>query len=114
MSQVNIGGGTIAETFLETLKLKSQTRTLAGALTMTAKDAPLQFMDPGGAARTVTLPAEADSDGLCFIIHNTADAAEILTIQDDAPATVVTPTQNECGVVYCDGATWHGFVATEA
>ena len=114
MAQVNIGGGRISETFLETFKLKTQTRTLAADLTLTTKDAPVQFIDPGGAARNVTLPAEASSEGLVFFIQNTADAAEVLTVRDDTPATVVTPTQNEGCVVYCDGTTWHGFVGAEA
>lgn len=114
MSQVTIQGGLIEFAFHNQLKLKSETKTLAGAHTLDKKSATLQFIDPGGAARTITLPAEADSDGLVFIVMNTADALEILTIQDDTPATVVTPTQNEMAIVVCDGTTWRGFTAIEA
>jgi len=110
----NIEFAEIIEAVLHNMRVEPTTRTLGAALSLVAKDTCLQFIDPGGAARTITLPAEADSKGKIFIIMNTADAAEILTIQDDTPATVVTPTQNECAVVFCDGTTWRGFVATEA
>jgi len=86
------------------------TETLAGNKTLTATDAPVQFLDPGGAARTVTLPAEASSTGLVYLIANRADLAEDLTVQDDGAATVVTISQNECGIIFCDGVTWEGFV----
>lgn len=99
---------------MKKLQLGHNTETLAGNKTLTNEDPPLQFLDPGGAGRTITLPAEAVSEGLTFIIHNTADALEVLTIQDDGAATIVTPTQDEAAVVYCDGVTWHGFVAAEA
>ena len=88
--------------------------TLGGNLTLTPKSPPLQFIDPNG-ARTLTLPAEADSKGLTFLIHNNAGGAEIITIKDDAAATIATPTQNEMALVYCDGVSWHGVVvATES
>lgn len=95
---------------LNQLRLNSETRTLAGAVTLTKTSPTLQFMDPGGAARTVTLPAEADSKGLVFVISNEADAAEIITVQDDATNAIVTPTQNEAAIVFCDGTSWSGIV----
>lgn len=87
------------------------TETLAGAKVLVASDAPLQNLDPGGAGRNIDLPAVTDMAGATFIIKNTADAAEILTIRlASAGATVATPTQNETAIVYCDGTTWHGLV----
>ena len=85
--------------------------TLAAHRTLTLAEVQAsRFMafDPGGAARNLILPAEADCAGLFLFISNTADNAEIITIQDDTPATVCTPTQNEDAVVWCDGTKWYG------
>lgn len=85
----------------------ANTETLSGDKTIAAGDPQIQFLDPGGASRTVTLPSAAE--GLFFIIVNTADAAEDLTISDGA-STVVTISQNEAGLVVSDGTSWKGFV----
>jgi hypothetical protein len=90
----------------------TNTETLAAGKTMSHDDAKYQFLDPGGAGRTVTLPAEEESAGLMFVIANTADAAEILTIEDDASAAIATPTQNETAIVFCDGTSWVGIVGS--
>jgi hypothetical protein len=66
--------------------------------------------DPGGGARNLVLPAEADCAGIILYIHNASDDTEILTIQDDTPATVCTPTEGESAVVFCDGVSWRGLV----
>ncbi len=85
--------------------------TLAADKTMAASDDFLQVLDPGGAGRNVDLPAEAE--GLAYAIVNTADAAETLTVREDAGATTIaTVAQNERAICYCDGPTWHGFVCT--
>lgn len=106
MSAVTITGGTISGTFLRNLLLDSQTRTLAAGLTMTTQDSPLQMMDPGGSGRTIVLPAEADSEGLSFLVYNSADNAEDLTFNDDAAVLVGVIGQNEAGLFACDGTTW--------
>lgn len=106
MGEVNITGGTISGTLLRNLLLDSQTRTLAAGLTMTVADSPLQMLDPGGAGRTVVLPAEADSDGLSFLVYNSADAAEDLTFNNDAAGLVGVIGQNEAGLFACNGTTW--------
>lgn len=99
--------------FLERLKFSSRTLTLAGTLTMTNRDPIVAFLDPGGAGRKVLLPAE--EDGLFFAFVNTADAAEVLTIKDDADAvTFATPTQAEAAVVFCNGVTWGGLVGASS
>ncbi|QDT41070.1 hypothetical protein Pan241w_11290 [Gimesia alba] len=84
----------------------SNVETLTANKTLTVDDARVQVLDPGGAARDVTLPAEALSYGDSFIIDNTADAAEAITVKDDSPATVGTVSQNEVGIFFCDGTTW--------
>lgn len=81
--------------------------TATGDLTLTAQYRRYLRIDPGGAARNVDLPAEATSNGLSFEILNTADAAEALTVRDDAGATVVTIAQNEKATVHCDGTSWY-------
>ena len=91
--------------------------TLTGARTITtaeAEETTLWSLDPGGAGRTVTLPAEADCAGLVLFVSNEADGAEILTIEDDGSNTIVTPTQNEAAILWCDGVSWFGLVGASA
>jgi hypothetical protein len=113
MSAQTITGGVIEDAVHNIMRFKTETRTLAGNVVLTTKSPTVQVMDPT-AARSVTLPAEADSAGLMFVIINTADAAEIITVQDDTPATVVTPTQAEAAIVWCDGVAWYGMVGAFA
>lgn len=91
--------------------------TLAGNRTLTIDEVntyqALAF-DPGGAGRNLVLPAEEACAGVILFISNTADAAEILTVQNDAAATVVTPTQGEACVVWCDGVRWYGLVGAQS
>jgi hypothetical protein len=91
--------------------------TLAGARVITqAEIERYQAMafDPGGAGRNVDLPAVANNKGTYLYISNTADAAEVLTIRDAAAATIVTPTQNESCLVWCDGVRWYGHVGAQS
>ena len=108
---VNLGGGFMKDVFMGPTRFSNVTMTLSANLTLTADSPTLLFIDPNG-GRDLTLPAEANSDGLMFIIINRAGGAEILDIKDDSPATIVTPTQNEVALVFCDGTTWEGFVAS--
>ena len=87
----------------------ANTEDLAGTKTLTDADIPVQYLNPDGSGRDVNLPAEAAANHI-FIIVNTADAAEDLTIKDDSPATIITVGQNEAGVVVSDGTDWKGFV----
>jgi len=87
------------------------TETLAGDKVLVFGDAPVQALDPGGAGRNIDLPAVTGLEGEVFIIENTADAAEILTIRlTGGGATVCTPTQNETAIVYCRNGAWKGIV----
>lgn len=95
--------------FLEGVYLAHATTTLSGALTLTVSSPMIQFLDTGGADRTVTLPAEADSDGLAFHFYNSADADETLTINDDAAATVATLGRGQAATLRCDGTSWIDF-----
>lgn len=91
--------------------------TLTGARVITPAEVEryqAMAFDPGGASRNVDLPAEASSAGVLLMISNTADAAEILTIRNDGGGTVVTPTQNEAALVWCDGVRWYGLVGAQS
>lgn len=111
---VNIGGGRSSGVFHKNFRFENITETLAANKTLTVESPTLQFLDPGGSARDLTLPAEADSDGLVFIIVNQSDDTEIITIKDDAGGTVCTPTQAEAAVLVCDGTTWEGIVGANS
>lgn len=104
------------------IKHRTLTETLAGNRTITAAEFSqyaVFIFDPGGAGRDVTLPTEASTGGASdkvaqITIVNSADAAEVLTIKNDAGTGVTgaTPTQNECSVVLCDGTNWFTYGET--
>lgn len=79
--------------------------TLSGDLTLTTDYPAVVKLDPAG-ARTVTLEAESGAAGRFRLIVNAANAAEVITVQDDGAATISTPTQNEAALLYCDGTSW--------
>ena len=81
--------------------------TATGNIALTAQYRQILKIDPGGAHRAVTLPAEASSNGLEFEIVNAADAAENLVVKDDGGSTIVTISQNEKAAVVCDGSSWY-------
>ena len=91
--------------------------TLTGARVITVAEVEryqAMAFDPGGAGRNVDLPAVAQCAGVILYIANTADAAEVLTIRNAAAATIVTPTQAESCVVWCDGVAWYGMVGANS
>ena len=87
------------------------TEEISGTKTLVANDAYLQFIDPGGTARIIVLPALAV--GLEVVIANRADGAEIITVNDALGSTVATPTQNETVTCYCNGTEWAGQVGDD-
>ena len=80
--------------------------TLAATLVLTLGYANMLRIDPGGAGRTITLPAEEGAKGAWFEILNTANAAENLTVDNDNGDTIVTISQDEKAKVVCDGSSW--------
>lgn len=86
----------------------ANTEALTGNKTLVDADAQVQFLDPGGSSRNITLPAETDTNHP-FFIFNTADAAENLVIKNDAAATILTIYENMAGAVFSDGTTWLGY-----
>lgn len=84
--------------------------TLTGTRTLTLAEVDrtnFWAFDPGGAARNLDLPAEESCDGTVLFIANKADAAEAITVRNDAAATVTVISQSESAIVWCDGAAWH-------
>lgn len=113
MSRINLEGSRLDDVVLGTkLKALFVSQTLGAAYTIDADAPVVHIFDPGGAGRVITLPAEASSRGLMFIIINSADAAEALDVQDDGTTTVATIAQSEMAVLFCDGTTWFSLVGT--
>jgi hypothetical protein len=88
------------------VRLGHNVETLSGAKTLLPQDAQFQLLDPDGSHRDVTLPAEEASQGLFFIIKNTAGGAENLVVENDAAATKETLGQGKWGIFMCDGTSW--------
>lgn len=81
-------------------KLGHLYQKLGATFTMDADMPHLITLDPGGAARTVLLPPE--TQGLWFILFNTADASELLTVKEDSGVTtIVTLNQDEGALLVC-------------
>jgi hypothetical protein len=113
----NIDGSEIINAILKGgNRLGVAVHTLAAAHVLGADAPHVQFLDPGGSARNVDLPASPQK-GDFFLIFNTADAAEVITVRDNAGAGLtpaITPTQSECALVVYNGSAWRGFVALGA
>lgn len=87
--------------------------TLSGDISLTDSDDTVQALDPDGAGRTVTLPA--DDVGLpVYIISNTADAAEDLTVEDSGSNTVAVVSQDEAALVLNTGSGWVALLGAAA
>lgn len=89
-------------TIVSGLRLRTMTKTLGAAFTITADMPPAITLDPGGATRQIVMPLETveSNKGLAFYIRNGADAAEDLTIRNAANDTTVgTISQNEAAWV---------------
>ena len=112
MSGGNWESGNLRNFVMEQMRYQTLTETLSGNKTLVVKHPGMLYLDPGGSGRNITLPAEADSNGLMYIIVNTADNAEDLTVKDDAAATVGVIGQNEIGLLFCDGTTWKSMITS--
>lgn len=80
---------------------------------ISAGSPPVLVIDPGGSARDIRLPALTDEQNknLQFIIINSADAAEALTVKNsDESATIAVIAEDNAGIFWNDGTSWYGFV----
>lgn len=113
MRQNHVGGDLYEPNIQSGLRLAAMSKAVGAEEALLATYPPVLYLDPNGGAKTVLLPAEADSKGLTFFIYNAADAAETLTIEEDSSTTaIVALTQGEGCMVHCDGTTWTAFETT--
>jgi len=88
--------------------------TLAGNVTLSKASKRVQVLDPGGSSRNITLPEVVASKGYEFFIVNAADDAEDLVVKNAGATTIVTISQNQCGLVWSDGVNWTGVAFTSS
>ena len=110
----------------------------SGQPTLTATSAKYQFIDPTGnknldlpdlrdstndatsGTGTVGTDVFADHSSGSFVISNTADGAEVITIRgwngSSTTGTICTPTQNETAILTWTGSTngWIGIAGSDA
>lgn len=92
--------------------------TLTGTRTLTLAEVQqyaFWSFDPGGAGRNLVMPSEVAAARQIVFVHNSADAAEVITVKaSDGTTTICTPTQAETAVLWCDGTTWVGLVGANS
>ena len=82
----------------------SNTETLSGTKVLTAADAYIQILDPGGSARELDMPSGTGTQGGRCVVVNAAAASEAITVkQSDSSTTVVVIDQNESAELVCTG-----------
>lgn len=115
--RINIDEGLARDfTLLANSRLGVTLKTLTGTETLQANCTTVQMLDPGGAGRTVKLPPSPKKGDLIIIV-NTADAAEVITVQDsggNALTPACTPTQNETAIIIYSGDATLGWRSTVA
>lgn len=93
---------------MEKLRVSSLSLDATANMAIAATWPPVLYLDPAGGAKTVLLPAVADSADLMFALVNTADAAETLTVKESTgTTTVATIAQNKRAIVHCNGTDWY-------
>jgi hypothetical protein len=90
---------------LRKLLQASQSVTVSGAQALENTDAELIYLDPGGSDIDVTLPAEAGNNH-GFVIINTADADETITVKDDSDNVIGYIYQGGVGIYVSNGTVW--------
>lgn len=104
----NLFGGRLKGNTVESERRLPLLQTLGGTLTMNDAYPSYLILDPGGAGRTILLPAEAD--GLFYQITNFADAVELLTVKEDSNTTTIAEiAPGETVAFMCMSGTWRTF-----
>ena len=113
MARMNVEGAELYDCIIKKgNRFGTAVLTLTGTTAIAADGPQVLFLDPGGSARNVTLWASPQR-GDWVLIVNTADAAEVITVQTSAAGALtpaITPTQSESALVIYDGTAWHGMV----
>lgn len=93
---------------MQQLRLKGgvSTRTLTGALTIDAKTENVGSWDPGGASRTITLPAAGSFEGAPFFVHNAADANGEDLVFVSGSTTIATISRGATAMIASTGSEW--------
>ena len=103
----NIEGSYISGSlFGENNKFLRTLRALTGSATLVSTDPHLQFLNPNGSDRIITLPAA--SKGAWFCIFHTG-TANTLTVNNAAAVGVTVIGANGSDFVFCDGTNWFNF-----
>ena len=101
------------EALIDQAVLAKNVEALTGAATLTDASDPIQSLDTNGAARDVTLPAEAATNPV-FIIHNAGGDGDDLTVKDDSPATIASISDGEIKTFVSHGTSWYCYATTMA
>jgi len=111
MSRVNLEDPIITDCILQKgIKGGVHIQTLAGAMLVDRDMGFVSAIDPGGAIRTITLPAA--EKGLMFLMTHNGGAFDI-TIQDPVgPTTRGTLSTTESALIFSDGIRWYVGVMT--
>lgn len=82
-----------------------------GALTLTTTSNRIQFVSSSGAGQNVivTLPAIVDCAGIEFKIINNSTGGDV-TLNDTGDNAIAVVSNDEMGILVCDGATWAAMV----
>lgn len=82
----------------------TQTRTATGTVTLLNTDPQYQFINPGGANRTVNLPT--GSKGLAFCVRHIGSANTLTVVGGATTYATLTTLEPTCTVVH-DGTSWY-------
>lgn len=84
---------------------RTSTESLSANKILLVSDAQSQFLDPGAADRTITLPLIAFSDGLLFLITN-ASSTYNLIIENESATEISTIGPGLSSSFMCNGTIW--------
>lgn len=79
--------------------------TIAAGETWTRQTSTIQILDGGVADRTIVLPAEADCDGIHYLVRNSG-TTNALIHNDDSGATIATLDPGEWAHFACESTVW--------
>lgn len=93
------------ESTIETAVTGKHTETLSSNLVLLDTDPIVQFLDPGAADRTITLP-DVSANNHAYIISNTSGSDKVLTVNDESAVEVGVVVAGETKHFVSDGAVW--------
>lgn len=88
------------------LRGSGQLLTCSGAVTLDDTVPNISRLDPGGAARTITLPTAATASGRWYLVENAADGEEPLTFSYASSTVGEVLARGDRGLFVCDGSSW--------